>query len=152
MFVKTIKLKKAAAVLMYLLIALLIVFAAVFIINRTMAPKGIALTTQSEQLEFLKELGWETSPEPIDCRSVIIPETWNDVYTEYNKLQLQQGFDLEKYKGAAAEIYTYEVYNYNGRRPNVIANLTICDGKLIAGDVCCTELDGFMQGLAKLPQ
>lgn len=152
MFVKTIKLKKAAAVLMYLLLALLIVFAVVFVINRTIKPKGIAIATQEEQTAFLKELGWETSPEPIDCRSVIIPETWNDVYTEYNKLQLQQGFNLEKYKGAVAEIYTYEVYNYGERKPNVIANLVICDGKLIAGDICCTELGGFMQGLAKQAQ
>ena len=91
----------------------------------------------------------ETSPEPIDCRSVIIPQEWSDVYTQYNELQLQQGFDLDKYRGEYAEIYTYEIYNYGDSRQNIVANLIICDGKLIAGDVCCTELGGFMQGLVK---
>lgn len=149
MFVKTIKLKKTAAVLGYVLLALLAVFVALFVFNRAMKPKGIILATEQDQVNFLSELGWETSPVAIDCRSVVIPEDWNDVYTQYNELQIQQGFDLSKYKGASAEIYTYEIYNYGERRPNVVANLVICDSKLIAGDVCCTELGGFMQGLMR---
>lgn len=149
MFVKTIKLKKAAKILVYILTALLAAFIAVFLFNRIFAPKGIVMTGADERLEFLKSLGWETSPEPIDAREVIIPEDWNDVYKEYNSLQIQQGFDLEKYRGKSAEIYTYEVYNYGDRRANVVANLVISDGRLIAGDVCCTELGGFMQGLLR---
>ncbi len=149
MFVKTIKLKKTAKILAYVLCVLVAVFGVVFIFNRLFAPQGIMLSSQQEQLEFLHGLGWETSVEPIDCRSVVIPEEWSDVYTEYNELQIQQGFDLDKYRGKYAEIYTYEIYNYGDSRPNIVANLIICDGRLIAGDVCCTELGGFMQGLVK---
>lgn len=149
MFVKTIKIKKIARALGIILVALIIALAAVYVFNRVMAPSGTTLSSEAEQKEFLKQLGWEVSPEPIDIRSVIIPEEWNDIYAEYNKLQLQQGFDLDKYRGKNAQIYTYEVYNYGDSRPNIVANLIICDSKLIGGDVCCTELGGFMQGLAK---
>lgn len=150
MFVKTVKLKKIGKVLFVILCALIIVLAAVYAFNRIMEPKGITLAGESEQAAFLKELGWETSPAPIDVRTVVIPEEWNDVYTEYNNLQLAQGFDLDDFRGKAAEIYTYEIYNYGDSRPNIIANLVICNDRLIAGDICCTELGGFMQGLMKV--
>lgn len=150
MFVKTVKVKKLARIMGFILIALLIALAAVHIFNRFMEPKGIKIEDEAGQMEFLKGLGWEISPEPIDVRGVIIPEEWNGVYEDYNAIQLQQGFNLDKYRGKAADIYTYEVYNYDGGRQNVVANLVICDGKLIAGDVCCTELGGFMHGLAKV--
>lgn len=150
MFVKTVKVKKVARIMGFILVALLVALVAVHIFNRVMEPKGISLAGEAEQMEFLKGLGWDISPQPIDVRGVIIPEEWNGVYEDYNAMQLQQGFDLDKYRGKAADIYTYEVYNYDDSRPNVIANLVICDGKLIAGDVCCTELGGFMHGLAKV--
>ena len=149
MFVKTIKIKKIARILGIILAALVIALAVVYVFNRVMASSGTVLSSEADQAAFLKELGWKVSEKPIDVRSVIIPQEWNDVYAEYNKLQLQQGFDLDKYRGKNAEIYTYEVYNYGDSRPNIVANLIICDSKLIGGDVCCTELGGFMQGLAK---
>ncbi len=149
MFVKTIKIKKIARILGIILVALVAALAAVYVFNRTMATGGTVLSSEADQTAFLKDLGWEASSEPIDVRSVVIPQEWNDIYAEYNKLQLQQGFDLDKYRGKNAEIYTYEIYNYGDSRPNVVANLIICDSKLIGGDICCTELGGFMQGLKK---
>ncbi len=149
MFVKTVKVKKVAQILGYILLALLLVFVAVFLFNRFYgSSKTIALPDEASQLEFLHDLGWVTSESAIDVRSVIIPEEWNDVYSQYNELQLEQGLDLSGYKGCAVEIYTYEIYNY-GEEDNIVVNLMICDGVLIAGDVCCTELGGFMQGLVK---
>ncbi len=149
MFVKTVKVKKTAQVLGYILMALLLVFVAVFLFNRFYGgSKSITLDSEAAQLDFLHELGWETSECAIDVRSVIVPEEWNDVYNQYNDLQLEQGLDLSDYKGCAVEIYTYEIYNY-ADEDNVVVNLMICDGKLIAGDVCCTELGGFMQGLVR---
>lgn len=149
MFVKTVKVKKIAQILGYILMALLLVFVAVFLFNRFYGGnKTISLPDEASQLEFLHGLGWETSESAIDVRSVIIPEDWNDVYNQYNDLQLEQGLDLSDYKGCAVEIYTYEIYNY-GEEDNIVVNLMICDGVLIAGDVCCTELGDFMQGLVK---
>ena len=83
------------------------------------------------------------------CKAVTIPKEFNEVYEKYNKLQKQQGFDLEDYKGKTAEVYTYAVKNYGNKKQEVRANLIVCEGQLVGGDVCSAELDGFMQGLRK---
>ena len=149
MFVKTVKIKSILKVLITVLIIAAVIFAVIYAVNRLNRPSAISLETQSEQLNFLRERGWETSDEPINCREVVIPEEWNDVYTKYNELQLAQGFDLTKYRGKTALIYTYTVLNYDGKPDNMVANLLICDGRLIGADISCTELGGFMQGIAK---
>lgn len=149
MYVKTVKIKSILKTLVTLLIIAAMVFAVIYAVNRVLKPSAITLATESDRLEFLKSLGWETSEEAINCREVTVPEEWNDVYAKYNELQLAQGFDLSKYKGKTAMIYSYTVLNYDGQPDNMVANLLICGDKLIGGDVSCTELGGFMQGLAK---
>ncbi len=94
-------------------------------------------------------MGWEVSDEYDECKAVTIPKEFNEVYEKYNKLQKQQGFDLEDYKGKTAEVYTYAVKNYGNKKQEVRANLIVCEGQLVGGDVCSAELDGFMQGLRK---
>ena len=59
MFVKTIKLKKTAKILAYVLCILIAALCVVFVFNRLFAPKGISLGTTQEQIEFLEGLGWE---------------------------------------------------------------------------------------------
>lgn len=39
--------------------------------------------------------------------------------------------------------------NYGNKKQEVRANLIVCEGQLVGGDVCSAELDGFMQGLRK---
>jgi len=152
MFIKTIKVKKPgrlAAVLAAagILLAVLLVCAAVKYSGRSVYE----LNSETRRQEFLKEMGWETSDEYDECKAVKIPEKWNDVYINYNKLQKEQGFDLTDYKGKNVEVYTYRVKNYPGRENSegVVCNLMIYKGQLIGGDVCSAELDGFMQGLKK---
>lgn len=149
MFVKTIKLKQILKSLVTILCIAAVIFAVIYAVNHLMKPKAIALETDAEMLGFLRGLGWETSDTFINCRDVVIPEEWNEVYTKYNDLQLAQGFDLEKFRGKSATIYSYTVLNYDAHPDNMVANLLICDGRLIGGDVSCTELGGFMQGLAR---
>lgn len=149
MFVKTVKLKQVIKALATILCIAAAIFAVVYAVNRLIKPKEIALGTDAEMCAFLRNLGWETSETFINRREVIIPEEWNEVYTKYNELQLAQGFDLEKFRGKAATIYSYTVLNYDAHPENMVANLLICDGRLIGGDVSCTELGGFMQGLAR---
>ena len=149
MYVKTVKMRSVLKTLVTVLIIAAVVFAAIYTLNRLLKPSAITLETESERIAFLEGLGWETSGEAINCREVTIPEDWNEVYVKYNDLQLEQGFDLSKYKGRPAVIYSYSILNYDGKPQNIVANLVICGDKLIGGDVSCTELGGFMQGLAK---
>ena len=149
MFVKTVKIKSILKALLTVLVIAAVIFAAVYAINRVLKPKDIVMTSEQEMLNFLHDLGWETSESAINIREVTIPAEWNEVYAKYNDLQLQQGFDLEDYKGASATVYSFRILNYDGRPDNMVANLLICDGVLVGGDISCTELGGFMQGLAK---
>lgn len=149
MFVKTVKIRSIIRALLTVLIIAAVIFAVIYAVNRMIKPAAITLETEADMLGFLHDLGWETSDGAINCREVMIPEEWNEVYTKYNELQLQQGFDLSKYRGKTATIYTYMILNYEGKPDNMVANLVICDGKLIGADVSCTELGGFMQGIAK---
>lgn len=149
MYVKTVKIKNILKVLLTVLVIAAAVFALVYAVNRLIKPASRSLTDEAEMIAYLNSLGWETSEAAINCREVTVPEEWNDVYEKYNELQKQQGFDLSKYRGKKAVIYSFSVLNYDGKPENMVANLLICDGRLIGGDVSCTELGGFMQGLAK---
>ncbi|MBQ8395844.1 MAG: DUF4830 domain-containing protein [Oscillospiraceae bacterium] len=149
MFVKTVKIKSLLKILLILMAIAGVLLLAVTFVNRLTDRNKIILEDIPAQIAFLESLGWETSGEPVDIREVIIPEEWNSVFEEYNDLQKQQGFDLDKYRGKQATIYTYQILNYDGAE-NVVANLMVFDGRLIAGDVCSAELGGFMQGLCKV--
>lgn len=149
MFIRSVKMKRPwlwAALLTALLAA------AVFFSVKAAAGKpqmAYVMETEAQRQSFIADMGWETADQYSSKRAATIPEEWNEVYEDYNSLQKQQGFDLTKYKGKEVEIYTYPVLNYPGHTDKECMQLTlmVCAGELIGGDVCCTELDGFMQGL-----
>lgn len=152
MFIKTVKIKSFWAVVTVLSIIAVALAAVIFASSNAKERSQIyRMTNEHQRQEFISSLGWETDKEYDTCRIVIIPQEFDEVYTNYNDLQKQQGFDLEPYKGKTVEIYSYPVYNYP-QEENVSLSLLVCDGKLIGGDVCSTQLGGFMQGLKKLAQ
>lgn len=149
MFIKTVKIKSfwaGVTVLSIVAVAIIaIVLASKGANDRTEAYK---MSNEHQRQEFISQLGWEVSEEYDTCRIVIIPQKFDEVYTEYNDLQKAQGFDLEDFKGKTVEIYSYPVYNYPNEQ-DVMMNLMVCDGRLIGGDICSVKLGGFMQGLKK---
>lgn len=151
MFIKSVRLKKPQLWMLgaALVLAVLIFFAVK--LNSGRKGESFIMRTEEERQSFITSMGWETEPEYTECRSVTIPEEFGDVYEQYNDLQKQQGFDLTKYKGRTAEVYTYPVLNYEGHTEKDCMKLTLIvyNGELIGGDVCCTELGGFMQGLKR---
>lgn len=150
MFIKTIKVKKPTfAAVGAVLTAVVLLAVIVITVVRISSPVVYEMKSEAQRQSFLKDMGWEVSEEYDECKAVTIPKEFNEVYEKYNKLQKQQGFDLEDYKGKTAEVYTYTVKNYGDKKQEVRANLIVCEGQLIGGDVCSAELDGFMQGLRK---
>ncbi len=151
MLIKTFKVKKHGMAIILAVAVAVCVAVAVAVTVVGGRSNIYTMKTEAQRQEFMKSMGWEVSEEYIECKATVIPEEFNDVYTNYNKLQKEQGFNLEKYKGKTVEIYSYRVYNYEGHENNecMVCTLIIYDGVLIGGDVCCTELDGFMQGLRK---
>ena len=150
MFIKTIKVKKPNLLAAALLVVIACLLAVVALTAYRFSKKSqYTLGNEAQRQEFLKQMGWEVSGEFDECRQVLIPEQFNEVYEGYNELQKQQGFDLSAYKGKSCDVYTYKVKNYKDHedKDDVRCNLMICDDVLIGGDVSSTELDGFMQGL-----
>ena len=103
--------------------------------------------TNAARVEFLSGLGWKTSEEPVEVREVVIPLEFDEVYRNYNLIQLDQGFDLTQYAGRKMKCYTYDILNYPNGEENVRVNLLVYKERLVGGDVCSLRLDGFMHGL-----
>lgn len=106
----------------------------------------ISCQSENERTSYLTSLGWSFD-ENAQEKQITIPSDFNQVYENYNKIQKEQGFDLEKYKGKEATLYTYKITNYKNNA-RVIADLLICDGKLIGADLCDPSAsDGFLIAL-----
>ena len=112
----------------------------------TCVPNGLA------QVRFLQSYGWEVNEQPCEMVQVVIPETFGDVYENYNEIQKQQGFDLSRFRGKQVSRCSYEVLNYPGQKEYIRANLLIYNHEVIGGDICSIYAEnGFMHGLSKIP-
>lgn len=103
----------------------------------------------ASRIAFLNSFGWKVSKEPIEVVQVVIPETFGDVYQNYNAIQTEQGFDLSKFKGKQVTRSTYSVLNYPEQKEYIRANLLIYNDEIIGGDICSVYAkNGFMHGFA----
>lgn len=104
------------------------------------------IKTNEDRINFLREQGLSVEQTPCQISEVVVPKYFDSVYEEYNNIQKSQGLDLEKYQGKTVTRYTYiiEDYNYDG---TVIANIITYKNKIIAGDICSTDGEGFVKKL-----
>ena len=132
---------------------LLIAAAAVWIISRFVSSEvsGISGENDKERVAFIESFGWDARNVPNKIEEIRIPVNFDEVYEEYNALQLEQGFDLRKYRAYYAKKYSYEIKNYDGSDPAVpiCANLLVIDGKIVGADISSAESGGFVTVLAK---
>lgn len=106
----------------------------------------ISASTDEERRNYLATFGWETDKE-FEEKELTIPESWNQVYSDYNEVQMNQGFDLSDYKGKKVTLYTYTIKNYKNQKQGIVADMLVCDGMLIGGDICNTSAEnGFLVG------
>lgn len=106
----------------------------------------ISASTDEERRNYLATFGWETDKE-FEEKELTIPESWNQVYSDYNEVQMNQGFDLSDYKGKKVTLYTYTINNYKNQKQGIVADMLVCDGILIGGDICNTSAEnGFLVG------
>ncbi|MBE6802830.1 MAG: DUF4830 domain-containing protein [Ruminococcaceae bacterium] len=118
-------------------------------INKSTATNNVVEGT-SGILGFISSFGWEVINEPDDVREVIIPVEFDDVYKNYNEIQISQGYDLEKYAGERVKKWSFTITNYPEYEEcdYIKINILVFEGKVIGGDVCSVKLDGFMHGFA----
>lgn len=107
------------------------------------------IKTNEDRIKFLEQFGWQISSEAKESCEVLIPEEFDKVFAGYNEIQKSQGLDLSKYKKKKLTRYTYTVDNYEGYDGTVYANLLIYRNKVVGGDICSADADGFLQGFEK---
>lgn len=146
----TFKLKPKTIFGLILAVTGIIVIILTFVSNHLIDSKSVSATisasTDEERRNYLAQFGYELSK---DCeeKELTIPQSWNQVYTDYNEVQVNQGFDLTEYKGKKVTLYTYAITNYENISQGIVADMLVCDGILIGGDVCNTSADdGFLVG------
>lgn len=107
------------------------------------------LKTAEDRVLLLQAYGWEVEKEPVEFMEVQIPKEFDATYAQYNEIQKEQGFDLQKYAGKHVMKYSYCVQNHPSGEAKVIATILVYKNKLIGGDVASAQLDGFIHGLQK---
>lgn len=112
----------------------------------------VVLETNADRVEYLRALGWEVEEEPIETYEFLLPAAPEEPYLSYNALQLPQGFDLTPHYGEAVSRYTYAVKNHPNRETGVQANLYLCGGIPVAGDIFCPGANGFQEALVQAPR
>ena len=146
MFVKTVKFTRKKALAIVLAVAVVLAIIVLLVSGGSKGGGGETLRTNADMVSYLSKLGWVVAQEPLETKEVTIPATFDAVYNDYNALQKQQGFDLSKHCGEQVTVYTYQVTNYPVQG-DVLATLYVLKGRVIAGDIHSTAIDGFMHGL-----
>lgn len=118
-----------------------------FILIRSCSQRGPDLNSLEGRRTFLLEQGWEIDLATEEHKTVRIPASLDGIIADYNEIQLKQGCDLSHYLGQTCEQYSYTVTNYPDKAQTVLVTLYVQNGKMIAGDIHSTALNGFMQGI-----
>ena len=109
------------------------------------APKKVK--TNEDRIAYLESYGWQVNPKPLAVEELLIPEEFDETYTEYLALQNSQGFDLSKYCGKRVKRCTYEIINYPTGETGVQISLLVYKNEVVGGEVLSAQLNGFLHGL-----
>lgn len=107
------------------------------------------IKTEENRRDFLKQFGWETEDKEVESVTVKLPGDFDRIMVEYNELQKSQGLDLMKFKGREVERYTYKITNYPDYEGTVYANVIVYRNRVIGGDICSSDVAGFIHGFMK---
>ncbi|MBQ7821740.1 MAG: DUF4830 domain-containing protein [Clostridia bacterium] len=107
------------------------------------------IKTNEDRIAFLAQYGYEVEATPLEEAEVTIPEEFDKVFTGYNELQKKQGLDLSKFKRKKLMRYTYKITNYSGYNGDVYANILVKGKRVVGGDICSADTNGFIHGFSK---
>ncbi len=106
------------------------------------------IKTEGDVVAFLDQFGWCVESAPVEKTEIRIPGEFDKVMNAYNELQKHQGLDLSRYRDKDVTRYTYKVTNYPDYKGTVYANVIVYKKKVIGGDVCSSDVTGFIHGFA----
>ncbi len=107
------------------------------------------IKSSSDAANFLSQFGWTVDGANAQCVKVTIPSEFDKVFAAYNEMQRAQGLDLSKYKKKEVTRYTFVVTNYPDYDGTVYANVLVYKNKVIGGDICSADVEGFVHGFEK---
>ena len=120
------------------------------------AESGVTVSVRYDKVKsaddaakFLSQFGWVVDAGSVEKREVTIPQEFDKVFAGYNEMQKSQGLDLSKYKKKAVTRYTFTVTNYDGYEGTVYANVLVYRNRVIGGDICSADVNGFIHGFEK---
>ena len=120
------------------------------------AESGVTVSIRYDKVKsaddaakFLAQFGWVVDAGSVEKREVTIPSEFDKVFAGYNEMQKSQGLDLSKYKKKAVTRYTFTVTNYDGYEGTVYANVLVYRNRVIGGDICSADVNGFIHGFEK---
>ena len=105
--------------------------------------------SEDDAEKFLAQFGWIVDASPVEVTEVTMPSEFDKIFAAYNEIQKEQGLNLLKYKRKKLTRYTFEVKNYEGYEGRVLANVLVYRGKVVGGDICSADIDGFVHGFEK---
>ncbi len=109
---------------------------------------GMDGQTNNTVIQYLNSLGWQVDSRPAEISHIKIPEEFDTVFSAYNAIQTESGFDLTEYRGRRAARYSYTVRNHTRSADgNVRANVYVCKGTIIAADISQSGKDGFIHSI-----
>ncbi len=112
-------------------------------------PTGTAaMSANDARVKFLEDLGWSVSASPVQSGQVKVPTESSEVYSRYNDLQKEAGYDLTQYAGKTVMRYVYKVNNHESTEP-VYATLLVYKDQIVGGDVLDTAPGGKIVSLKK---
>lgn len=149
MFIVTMTKRKAVVFVLLGGLAAIALILLTGVLNRSgQLPIPQQIETNEQRVDYLESLGWEVVPDPIETLEILLPEEMSEAYAQYNALQKEQGFDLTDYLGQRIQRFTYRVTNYPNTENDVQANLYLCAGTVIAGDLFSAGEEGFQTTLS----
>ena len=104
------------------------------------------IKTEENRVSFLSQFGWEVETPHTEEVEMKIPTDFDKVMNSYNDIQKGQGLDLSKYKGKKVVRYTYIITNYPEYDGTVYANIIVYKNRVIGGDICSSDVKGFIHG------
>ena len=112
---------------------ILLVFFSISIVTILMFT---TISKQSNNLtpeQYLKNLKYDI--QYLNENEIIIPQNFNQILQEYNKLQKRQGFDLSKYCEKKCSKKRFVISSPKNKSEKYIADMIVYEGKLIEGDI-----------------
>lgn len=140
--------KQISKILLVFVLGITLLCLVVFKYSDKASPVSLQPGTDTlERIAFIENMGYKVNREaPEEVKEIEIPHVFSDIYKQYQEIQKKAEYDLEKYAGRKATLYTYSLIYEN--RTDVCAHLIVVDGKIVGGDISALSVEnGFINPL-----